>query len=162
MSKETWGLGTLSRTLPGSLQYPTDPCVWDTLCMLTKQELVYFFSSCFKMSSSQNFWVMHWVFILCKCYYKELVWVIPNSVWNFRYYKILCKMFFFSFTNLSQGNFLYHPKFFIPSQVLHTARTPTELKQNLSHWPFFASFVKLLNIRLDECSLFLSHLKSVF
>ena len=27
---------------------------------------------------------------------------------------------------------------------------------------FFASFVKLLNIRLDECSLFLSHLKSVF
>ena len=27
---------------------------------------------------------------------------------------------------------------------------------------FSSSFVKLLNIRLDECSLFLSHLKSVF
>ena len=119
MSKETWGLGTLSRTLPGSLQYPTDSCVWDTLCMLTKQELIYFFSSCFKMSSSQNFWVMHWVFILCKCYYKELVWVIPNSVWNFGYYKILCKMFFFpsqiylKATFYTTQNFLYQLRFFI-------------------------------------------------
>ena len=79
-------------------------------------------------------------------------WILQNTLQNV----------LFSFTNLSQGNFLYHPKFFIPTQVLHTACTPTELKQNLLHWPFFASFVKLLNIRLDECSLFLSHLKSVF
>ena len=39
----------------------------------------------------------------------------------------------FSFTNLSQGNFLYYPKFFIPTKVLHTARTPAQLKQNFLH-----------------------------
>ena len=67
----------------------------------------------------------------------------------------------FFFFNSSQGNFLYYPNIFIPTKFLHTARTLTELKQ-LVALTFFSSVFKLLNIWLDECSLFLSHLKSVF
>ena len=69
----------------------------------------------------------------------------------------------FSFTNLSPDNFLCYSKSFIPTKVLHTAHTTRiELEQNLLYCPFFPQFVKLLNITLDECSLFHSHLKSVF
>ena len=112
MSKETWELGTLSRILPESLQYPTDPCVWDTLCMLTKQELVYFFSSCFKMSSSQNFWVMHWVFILCKCYYKELVWVILTVCEILDITKYFAKCTFFLHKFISRQLFIPPKNFY--------------------------------------------------
>ena len=69
-------------------------------------------------------------------------------------------MFFF------QGNFFILLKVFILTQNLNTVRTATEMKQNLLHWILphqdFNSFIKLLNISLDEYSLFLSHLKSVF
>ena len=50
---------------------------------------------------------------------------------------------------------------------LNNACTHTEMKQNLLHSFFFffvktfLSFVQLLNVNLDEYSLFLSHLKSV-
>ena len=75
--------------------------------------------------------------------------------------KYFAKCYFFLHKFISRQLFIL-PKIFAPTKVLHTACTPTELKQNLLLWPFFASFVKLLNIRLDECSLLLSHLKSVF
>ena len=85
---------------------------------------------------------------------------IPNSVWNVEYYKIFCKLFLPSQIYL-KAIFQYWPKHL--TKNLHTACTPTELKQNLLHWPFFlASFVKLLDIKLDEYRLFLSHLKSDF
>ena len=45
----------------------------------------------------------------------------------------VCKIFFFFFTNLSQGNFLYWLRTFIRTKNLNTARTPTEMKQNLLH-----------------------------
>ena len=99
------------------------------------------------------------VFILYKCYYKELLWVIANSLWNFGYYKIFCKMFFFSLqiylkaTFYTAQNFLNQLRFLI---------LPVHWNKTCCIDIFFASFVKLLNIRLDECSLFLSHLKSVF
>ena len=78
---------------------------------------------------------------------------------------MFCEMFFFFFTNLSQGNFLYCSKFFILTKNLNTAFTPTEMKQNFLNFfslRFFFSFIKLLNINLDEYSLFLSHVKSDF
>ena len=34
----------------------------------------------------------------------------------------------FLFSNLSQGNFLYCPTFFILTKILNTAHTPTEMK----------------------------------
>ena len=40
---------------------------------------------------------------------------------------------FFFFKNLSQGNFLHCPRFFILTKILNTAHTPTEMKQNLLH-----------------------------
>ena len=40
----------------------------------------------------------------------------------------------FFFTNLSQGNILYHLKFFILTKNLNTAPTYTEMKQNLSQF----------------------------
>ena len=61
-------------------------------------------------------------------------WILQNILRNV----------IFSFTNLSQGNFLYCPKFFIPTKVLHTACTPTELKQNLLHWHFFRQFCQVI------------------
>ena len=45
-------------------------------------------------------------------------------------------MFFF-FTNLSQGNFLYNPKFFVQTKNRNIARNRTEIKQNLLHHFFF-------------------------
>ena len=70
------------------------------------------------------------VFILCKCYYNELVWVVPNSVWNFRYYKIFCEMFFFpsqihlKTTFYTAQNFLYQLRFFIlPILLLNWKKT---------------------------------------
>ena len=102
------------------------------------------------------------VFIFCTCYYKELLWVSPDSVWNFGYYKIFCEMLFFpsqiylKATFYTAQNFLYPLRFFIlPAFLLNWNKTCCIDN-------FFASFVKLLNIRLDECSLLLSHLKSVF
>ena len=43
---------------------------------------------------------------------------------------------------------------------INTALTPPKMKQNLLR--IFISFVKLLNISLDEYSLFPGHVKSVF
>ena len=40
-------------------------------------------------------------------------------------------MLLFSSQNLSEDNFLYHPRFFTLTKNLNTARTPTEMKQNL-------------------------------
>ena len=53
-------------------------------------------------------------------------------------------------------NFLYQLRFFVlPVLLLNWNKTCCiDL--------FLARFVKLLNIRLDECSLFLGHLRSVF
>ena len=53
---------------------------------------------------------------------------------NFAYCEMLCKIFFFFVTNLSQGNFLYCQRFFIPTKILiNTGRTLTEMRQNLLH-----------------------------
>ena len=46
---------------------------------------------------------------------------------NFTCREMFCKMFFF-FSNLSQGNFLYCPTFFILTKNLNAVRTPTEMK----------------------------------
>ena len=46
--------------------------------------------------------------------------------------KCFAKCVFF-FTNLSQGNFLYCRRFFIPTKNLNTEHTPTEMKANLLH-----------------------------
>ena len=70
------------------------------------------------------------VFIFCKCYYKELAWVIPDNVWNFGYYKIFCEMLFFpsqiylnAIFNTTQ-NFLYQLRFFIlPVLLLNWNKT---------------------------------------
>ena len=48
----------------------------------------------------------------------------------------------FSLTNLSQGDFLYYPILFYTK--VHTARTSTELKQNLLHCPFFGQFCQAI------------------
>ena len=45
----------------------------------------------------------------------------------------------FLFTNLSQGNFLCYQRFFIPTKILNTVRTPNGMKQNLLHWILFLS-----------------------
>ena len=100
------------------------------------------------------------VFILCKCYYKELVWVIPNSVWNFGYYKIFCEMFFFP--SQIYLLFLYCPKFLIPTKVLHTAHIPTKLKQSFLHWTCFCQFCQVIKDKARRVQFFLSHLKWVF
>ena len=107
---------------------------------------------------SRYFWT---VFILCRCYYKELVWVISNSVWNFKYTKYFAKCSFFlqiyhKATFYTAQNLLCQLRFFILPVVL------LNLNKTCYIDLFFASFVKLLNIRLDDCSLFLSHLKSAF
>ena len=39
----------------------------------------------------------------------------------------------FFLTNLSNGNFLYCPKFFILTKTFCTVHTPTKMKQNLLH-----------------------------
>ena len=89
-------------------------------------------------------------------YYYYKFWILQNILWNV----------LFSFTNISQGNFLYYQKNFITTKVLRTARTTTELKQNLLHWPFFfryfsqviehqarrvQSFSELFKISLFNC-----------
>ena len=60
----------------------------------------------------------------------------------------------------------YKAQFFTFTKNLHTACTPTEIKQKLLHQFFFVkifvTFVRLVNITIAECSLFLCHLKSVF
>ena len=70
------------------------------------------------------------------------------------------------FTNLSQGNFLCCPKFFIQLKMLIL---PVLILKWIKTYcidffliKIFVSIVKLLNISLDEYSLFLSHVKSVF
>ena len=60
-------------------------------------------------------------------------WVL----WN-----VLQNVLFF-FTNLSQGNFLYCQRFFIPTKILNTVRTPTWMKQNLFHWFFLSRFCQI-------------------
>ena len=52
---------------------------------------------------------------------------------KFRMLQNILQNILLSSTNLSQDNFLYYPKFFMPNKVLHIARTPTEMKQNLLH-----------------------------
>ena len=56
------------------------------------------------------------------------------------YVQYILRNVLFSFTNLFQGNVLYCPIFFMPTKDLHTARTPTELKQNLMHCPILSSY----------------------
>ena len=63
---------------------------------------------------------------------------------NFRILQNISRNVLFSFTNLSQDNFLYGPKFFIPTKVPHTACTPSELKQNLLHWHFFRQLCQVI------------------
>ena len=46
---------------------------------------------------------------------------------------ILQTLFVFFLTNLSQGNFLYCPEFYIPTKNVTTTPIPTEMKQNLLH-----------------------------
>ena len=79
---------------------------------------------------------------------------------NFRILQNILANVLFSFANLSKQFFLLSKV--IPTKVLHTARVLLNWNKICCIDLFFASFVKLLNIRLDECSLFLSHLKSVF
>ena len=67
---------------------------------------------------------------------------------------MFCEIYFLFITNLSQGNFLKCPRFFILTKNLNTAHTPTtEMKQNLLHCTYsikiFISFTKSLNISLD-------------
>ena len=58
------------------------------------------------------------------------------------------------------------PEVLVLTKNLDSAPTPTEIKQNLLQWIFlvkiFVSFVKFLNVSLDEYRLFLSHVKQVF
>ena len=73
--------------------------------------------------------------------------------------KCFFKCFFFLHKFIS-GQFFILPEVSYTSKNFNTARTPTELKQNLLHWFFFfvkifVSFVKLLNINLDKTHLFL-------
>ena len=79
--------------------------------------------------------------------------------------KLVCYEMFFLYCSI-KSNFLYCPRFFILIQNLNVVRTPTETKQNLLYWILphqdFVSFIKLLNISLDEYSPFPGPLKSVF
>ena len=79
--------------------------------------------------------------------------------------KLVCYEMFFLYCSI-KSNFLYCPRFFILIQNLNVVRTPTETKQNLLCWILphqdFVSFIKLLNISLDEYSPFPGPLKSVF
>ena len=77
---------------------------------------------------------------------------------------ILQNVLFF-FINFSHGNFIYHLNFFILTKNLNTAHTATAFLLTFFPTTFlqlFVSLVRLLNIILDEYSLFLSHAKSVF
>ena len=69
---------------------------------------------------------------------------------SFFLHKFISRQFY------TNENFLYQLSFFmLPILLLNWNKTCCiDL--------FSTSFVKLLNIRLDDCSLFLSHLKSVF
>ena len=49
---------------------------------------------------------------------------------------MLCEMFFFSSEICLKAIFYIAQKFFILTKNLHTARTPTEMKQNLLHLIF--------------------------
>ena len=54
----------------------------------------------------------------------------------------------FFLTNLSNGNFLYCPKFFILTKTFCTVHTPTKMKQNLLHWSLFVKiFINFLKFR---------------
>ena len=83
------------------------------------------------------------VFIFCKCYYKELAWVIPDSVWNFGYYKIFCEMLFFpsqiylKATFYTAQNFLYPLRF---SYYLHSYWTETKLVALTFFSPVLSSY----------------------
>ena len=82
------------------------------------------------------------------------------TVWN-----VLENVLFF-FTNLFPGNFLYSLRPFIITKDLSSVCTPAKMKENLLHWFYlvkiFASFVKLLNISLDEYNLLLNHAKQAW
>ena len=82
--------------------------------------------------------------------------------------RIFSKMFFF-FSEIYLKVIFCTAQFFILTKNLHTAHTSTEMKQNSDMKQninetnvIFINFVKLLNISLVQCSLLLSHLKSVF
>ena len=70
------------------------------------------------------------------------------------------EIFFFPLKNLSQGNFLYYPRFFTPSKNLNTACISTEIKETLLNgissrkdFHLFCEIVKHQS-RLDEYNLF--------
>ena len=56
-----------------------------------------------------------------------------NSKEKLAYYDMFSKMSFFSSQIYLKAIFVYCPRFFIPTKNLNTARTPTEMKQNMLH-----------------------------
>ena len=84
----------------------------------------------------------------------------PQQCLKFQMLQHILTTLLFSFTNLSQGDFLYYPNFFILKFILPVLLL--NLNKTCCTALFLASFVKLLNVRLDECSLFFSHLTSGF
>ena len=88
------------------------------------------------------------LFTLCSIYSLQVLLQVislshPSQCLKFRILQNVVRNVLFFFTNLSQSNFLYYPKFFIWTKVLRTARAPTELKQNLLHRPFFCQFFQV-------------------
>ena len=79
------------------------------------------------------------------------------------HHEMFGEMLFFFFANLCQGNFLYCPRFSILTKTL--ILPALVLKRNkiscIEHFliKVFVSFVKILNIILEEYSPFLSHVK---
>ena len=92
------------------------------LCLQKRWSFILFW--CDDLSPFLHSHYFYTVFIFCKCYYKELVWLIPNSVGHFRYYKIFYEMFFFlsetylKTTFYTAQKFLYQLRFFILSVLL--------------------------------------------
>ena len=66
----------------------------------------------------------------------------PQQCLRFQMLQHILTTLLFSLTNLSQGDFLYYPILFYTK--VHTARTPTGLKKNLLHCPFFGQFCQVI------------------
>ena len=112
---------------------------------------------CYNLSSFYTVFFFCTVFILCMCY------LTVFEILDITKYFAKCSFFFFIFISrqllpekYTAQNFLYQLRFFILDVLL------LNWNKTCCNDLFFASFVKLLNIRLHEHSLFLSHLKSVF
>ena len=79
---------------------------------------------------------------------------------------MFCEIKFFFSSQVYLKAIFYTARFFTFTKNLNAARTPTKMKQKLLFWFFsakiFVTFARLLNIIIDECSIFLFDLKSVF